>query len=235
MTWCWLKNVLCNPVFLSEMRLRWALKAEIERLGIDKKRVLDLGCGEKQYQHFFSQADYVAIDVQSSGRPDELKLADIYFDGVNIPFESDFFDVILCSQVLEHAKDPLALMKEANRVCKSNGAIILSVPFVYPEHEEPYDFRRYSAFGVYQLAEKLGCRINYIVKDSKSIEVITVLLNLFLVNSLLPNIKWVKPAVSAVFCFPAQMIAMVLSNILRDRQDLYFNIVVTLRTNKIKK
>ena len=223
------RNVICNPVFLSEFRLRRALRGEINRLNLKNKTVLDLGCGDKQYQPFFLEADYFAIDVESSGRPAKMKCPDLYFDGVDIPFASNFFDVILCTQVLEHAENPMALMLEAKRVCKKDGVIVLSVPFVYPEHEVPFDFRRYSAFGVHQLADQLNFTVINLVKDSKAIEVITVLFNLFFIHSLLPNIKWIKPFTSAFLCFPAQVFAFLFSLLLRADQELYFNIVVTLK------
>ena len=226
-----LRNVVFNPVFLSEFCLNKSLKSEINKCALKGKRVLDLGCGEQQYKHLFEDCEYIGVDVPVSGRPMEMKKADLFFDGFHLPFKSGVFDFVLCTQVLEHASDPTALMQEIRRVCKLNGHAILSMPFVYPEHEVPYDFQRYTEFGVRELAKCSGFGVKSLSKDTGNIEVLAVLTSLFIINSLVPSIKWLRPVVAALCCFPIQVVGMTLSYFLPDRLDLYLNVIVHLEKN----
>ena len=54
----------------------------------------------------------------------------------------------MCNQVLEHVFNPDDFVREIARVLKPGGALLLTVPFVWNEHEQPYDYARYSSFGL---------------------------------------------------------------------------------------
>ena len=121
-----------------------------ESFGPDSQ-VLDVGCGLKPYEKFFSHCRYLGIDVQSSGRDLASKNPDRFFDGVNIPFGDNCFDGVVCTEVLEHSVAPEMLVSEMHRVLKKGGLLLVTVPFMWGEHEAPYDFRRYSTYGVRKL------------------------------------------------------------------------------------
>lgn len=118
--------------------------------------ILDFGCGEKPYEALFGGKNYVGVDVKSSGHNNEKKKVDYYYNGVNLPFENEFFDIVLSTEVFEHVPDIMAILKEINRVTKPNGKIIISVPMVMHSHEEPYDFMRYTKYGLGLLLKKSG-------------------------------------------------------------------------------
>jgi SAM-dependent methyltransferase len=61
--------------------------------------------------------------------------------------------------VLEHVFNPDDFLNEVNRVLKPSGKLLLTVPFVWDEHEQPYDYARYSSFGLRSLLEKHGFSI----------------------------------------------------------------------------
>ena len=82
----------------------------------DGQRILDVGCGLRPYEKYFIHGKYVGIDVPKSGRSAEGKKPNFEFDGINIPFEDSCFDVVICTEVLEHATEPAALLSEMNRV-----------------------------------------------------------------------------------------------------------------------
>ena len=50
--------------------------------------------------------------------------------------------------------------------------MIISLPFLWQEHEEPYDFVRFTSFGIIELLESNGFEIESIVKDTGAIEAI---------------------------------------------------------------
>lgn len=137
--------------------------------------ILDVGCGTKPYQKLFQYDEYIGIDVEVSGRVQENKHADMYYDGINIPTQSDRFDLVLCTQVLEHVVDPDALVKEFNRVLKPGGTLVITVPFMWGEHEIPFDFRRYSSYGIKGLLTKSGFTIVTFQRVGAGLEAIQTL------------------------------------------------------------
>lgn len=75
------------------------------------------------------------------------KLAKLY-DGLNIPYKSDFFDFIIYTETIEHVEQPNKLKDDIYRVLKKKGKVLITVPFMFPEHEMPYDFRRFTLNGL---------------------------------------------------------------------------------------
>ena len=128
-------------------------------------KLLDVGCGEKIYKSIFKNNEYIGIDVKVSGRKKNAKLPDIYFDGENIPFEDNYFDFIMCTEVLEHCTKPSKLISEIYRVLKPQGRALITVPFIWGEHEIPYDFRRYTSFGLEKEVKDIGFKIIKFQKD----------------------------------------------------------------------
>jgi SAM-dependent methyltransferase len=82
------------------------------------------------------------INLDGGSKPNIL--ADI----TNLPIENNSIDVVLCTEVLEHLENPTACNMEIQRVLKKDGIVFYSVPFLYPIHADPYDFRRYSPDGL---------------------------------------------------------------------------------------
>ena len=136
-----------------------AIEKELQELGtaVEKgSRVLDVGCGNRPYQKFFGHCEYLGIDVEMSGRKLTDKEADLFYDGENIPFPDGHFNVVVCTQVFEHCLNPGKLVREIHRVLKPNGMFFFSVPFLWGEHEVPYDFRRFTSFGSKKFLEENG-------------------------------------------------------------------------------
>jgi SAM-dependent methyltransferase len=122
-------------------------------------RLLDVGCGEKPYEHLFRPYvdAYLGVDLEStyvetSAAHRETK-PDVLYDGKRLPFDDGSFDTVLNIQVLEHTPEPQALIDEMSRVLKPNGVLILTAPFSFRLHEEPYDFFRFSPHGLRVLCE----------------------------------------------------------------------------------
>ena len=72
-------------------------------------------------------------------------------------------DSILCTEVLEHVPDPLAVWREFYRVLRVGGKVLLTTPMYWPGHEEPYDFYRYPEFGLRRLAQETGFEVAQLV------------------------------------------------------------------------
>lgn len=140
-------------------------------------KVLDVGCGLRPYEKLFSHAEYIGIDVPDSGREASGKKPDFEFDGINIPMNASEADVVICTEVLEHAVAAEELLREMNRVLKPGGALFVTVPFMWGLHEIPYDFRRYTYIGISRAVTNAGFEVSKCEKLSSGIEAIRMLIS----------------------------------------------------------
>lgn len=125
-----------------------------------KGSLLDLGCGNKPYKEWYAPltTESTGCDVTQSTE----QLVDTICLASALPYNDSSFDTIFSTQVLEHVYDHHSMIKEAYRVLKPGGNIILTVPFTWELHEEPYDFFRISKHGLKELFEEPGFEISYI-------------------------------------------------------------------------
>lgn len=138
-------------------------------------KVVDVGCGQRPYEDFFAHCEYVGIDVEASGRSAVHKRPHVYFNGVDLPFDDEDVDAVVCTEVLEHAVDPARLVAEIRRTLRPGGKVLITVPFMWGEHEAPYDFRRFSTFGVRRLLDEGGLRVVSSGKLTTGIDAINAL------------------------------------------------------------
>lgn len=110
-------------------------------------RVLNAGCGERDITQFLLENG--ASEVDQCDLKTSIPNA-ILCDLGSIPRPAGLYDSILCNAVLEHVRDVDAVMKELRRLLKPDGCLILSIPFLQPNHS--LDFRRYTREGMLDLA-----------------------------------------------------------------------------------
>lgn len=116
---------------------------------------LDVGAGDyDRYSGLFSSKRYIRLDPNTENRPD------LVADAHALPFQHELFDSVVCTQVLEHLENPFLAVTEFRRVLKSQGIVLLTVPQVNELHEEPYDFYRYTRFGITHLLEAHGFQVS---------------------------------------------------------------------------
>jgi ubiquinone/menaquinone biosynthesis C-methylase UbiE len=113
-------------------------------------RILDAGAGELRNKPLCSHLEYVSQDfcqyegigntqALQSGKWDTSKI-DLVCDIISIPEPDNSFDIILCSEVLEHVPDPTKALDEFGRLLKPNGKLILTAPFASMVHLAPYHY-----------------------------------------------------------------------------------------------
>jgi SAM-dependent methyltransferase len=134
------------------------IKEAIEKYA--RGNFLDLGCGNKPYETLYKPKtqSQIGCDVIQSDKD----RVDVICLATDLKFDANSFDSILCTQVLEHVYDHHTMMKEISRVLKPGGHIILTVPFAWEKHEEPYDFFRFTPHALKMLFEEAGLVIDYI-------------------------------------------------------------------------
>ena len=120
-------------------------------------KVLDIGCGNKPYEKKFpvNVTKYVGCDIIQS----DLNKVDVLCAANNIPLNDSSFDTVFSTQTIEHVEDHQGLVNEAFRLVKPGGFFILSGPFFWHLHEEPYDFFRFSKYGFKYILENAGFQL----------------------------------------------------------------------------
>ena len=132
---------LINPFYFARKGLYRHISNLIANLD---GRLLDVGCGTKPYQGISVASDYVGLEIHDDGNRLH-KYADVLYDGEMMPFEDKCFDSLLLNQVFEHVFNPNRFLREVNRVLKKDADILITIPFVWDEHEQPYDYARYTS------------------------------------------------------------------------------------------
>lgn len=123
--------------------------------------VLDAGSGQAPYRDLFTHARYESADFLAV-KGKKYTQQDYICDLAEIPVEDARFDHVVLTQVLEHVPDPAKVLAELHRVLKPGGALWLTAPLFYAEHEKPYDFFRYTRFGLRHLLEGAGFAVEEI-------------------------------------------------------------------------
>lgn len=136
------------------------LDAVREAVPFLKGRLLDVGCGNKPYASILRCSEHIGVDVATS--PHDSARFDFTYDGKGLPFGDEDFDSVLCTEVLEHCPEPRALMREIRRVLRPGGHALITVPMVFHHHEEPYDYGRFTRYGIEALAAAAGLEMLWV-------------------------------------------------------------------------
>lgn len=120
-------------------------------------RLLDLGCGKAPlYGLYRAYVDGVTCVDWAESRHENPHL-DLFHDlNRPLPLRSAAFDTVILSDVLEHIREPVALMREISRCLVPGGVLLLNVPFFYWLHELPHDFFRYTRYSLEYLSSEVG-------------------------------------------------------------------------------
>ena len=219
-------GLFINHNFLIRTQIQKAIKNNASMLS---GKLLDFGCGTKPYQKFFTNvSQYTGVDYKIEGRENKQKEVDVFYDGKNIPFENGHFDSILCTEVLEHVFNIDELLIEFYRVLKKDGTVLLTTPFMWEEHEMPFDFARYTTPALVHLYTKNGFKIEKNFKTGNYIKVIFQFIINYLKN-ILPNNKLLKHSFLFLTLFPLNALGLFLSLVLPNEQTAYFNNVFILK------
>ena len=119
--------------------------------------VIDMGCGDCQYKQDILKVadDYIGVDWPNTRH--EIGGVDVWADLTErLPFPDGYADTIISFQVMEHLNKPLDFLKECSRILKSGGRLIITAPFMWGIHEEPYDYYRYTKYGLKHLLQEAG-------------------------------------------------------------------------------
>jgi SAM-dependent methyltransferase len=127
-------------------------------------KLLDVGAGHQPYKKYFDKCIYESCDNKEVIEEVKYNIGDIehtfYSDiNKNIPQPDNSYDIILCSEVLEHVYNPSNTIKEINRVLKKDGILILTAPQCAGEHQLPHHYFNFSINGLRYLLENNNFKI----------------------------------------------------------------------------
>jgi SAM-dependent methyltransferase len=122
-------------------------------------QVIDIGSGRMRYRSTIlsgpNVSNYIGLDLEP-GKFDTANTADVYWDGVTMPFADRSIDSAILFEVLEHCADPRIVAKEAYRVLQPGGTLLFSTPFLYQLHGFPHDYQRPTPSGLHRLLSDAG-------------------------------------------------------------------------------
>lgn len=151
-----------------------ALGAKLTRVTLDRfvqahgstGLTLDIGAQNGPYAEFFPNR--VALDIRP-GRG-----VRVIGDALALGIGSDAVDVVLCTEVLEHLPEPQRAIDEMFRVLKPGGTLLLTTRFLFPIHDAPHDYFRFTKYGLRHLLRRFD--ILELQEETDSIGAIAVLI-----------------------------------------------------------
>ncbi len=150
----------------------------------NNKTVLDIGCYNKWPESVIPESSlYFGLDYLETATQWYNSIPDCYADACHLPIASSSIDTVLLLDVLEHISDTQSVLSESNRVLKDGGCLIMQVPFLYPLHDEPRDYIRFTEHGFTALAKKTNFRIKRISAAGHPLETAALLSNIAFAKS----------------------------------------------------
>jgi SAM-dependent methyltransferase len=189
--------------------------------------VLDFGCGSKPYRELFTAcSSYTGVDIAVSGHDHIDSHVDVFYDGRHLPFNDASFDAVVAFEVFEHVFNIDEMLQELRRVLRPGGRMMLTLPFAWGEHEVPYDFGRYTSFGIRSVLERNGLTVQSIGKTNGSVEAIHQLWLAYIDTQLLRPLGLVGKVARVPIAAAINIGAIALARILPDDATFYSNLVV---------
>jgi SAM-dependent methyltransferase len=146
----------------TDNQLVYAIHETVFRYAAEKYArgtLLDIGCGRKPLAPIFEPFVRCHIGIDHADTPHGTDGLDVIATAYRVPLADCFADTILMSAVLEHLERPGDALSECRRLLRPGGHAIVTAPFMWPIHEAPRDFYRYSPYGLRFLLEEAGLEV----------------------------------------------------------------------------
>ncbi len=201
---------LGNVFFHHQYRIRSFVRSIAQEVD-STETILDLGAGDCSYKPLFAQANYIACDIIESP---EL---DFVCDVCAVPLDSGVIDKIISIQTLEHFPEPQLALKEMHRLLKKTGILYFSTNMATDLHIEPYDYYRYTKYGLKYLVERVGFEVISIKPHGgRGVLIAREILRLFTSNNAHPLIKYLLLGTFIIPIFITIAFLRLIDVVLRD-------------------
>lgn len=222
-----LLGLLTNPGFIARRELYRAVARIAPSVRGD---VLDFGCGSKPYGFLFTEAKtYVGMDIEASGHNHKSSEIDIYYQGEMFPLPSERYDWVVSFEVFEHLFNLDRVLEEITRVLKTDGMLLFSAPFVWQEHETPYDFARYTSYGFRHILDRHGFEILSYEKTGNYWLALCQTWTMYIFFYIFRGPTMLRLLLTPFFIAPFHIFAYALNIVLPKADVLFLNSVVVCR------
>ncbi|MFH0841793.1 MAG: class I SAM-dependent methyltransferase [Bacteroidota bacterium] len=224
-------GIFLNPFYFGRLAIYKNIKRYAGKIRGD---TIDIGCGSKPYESLFDTTKYIGLDIEKTGHNHKTSKIDIFYNGIDIPFNSGSFDSAVCFEVLQVIFNPEQFLREIDRVLKPGANIIFSVPFFWDEHEQPNDFARYTSFGLTHLFKNAG----YTIIEGRKFLCDMRLLALLTNNYIYKVVKKLIPSrFSLLIILPLTSVINLLGHLLYflpRNPDMYFGNIILLQKPEVR-
>lgn len=159
--------------------------------------ILDIGCGNRFLEKYLKPSDntYIGLDYPPTHTKGYTGRPDLFGDGQQLPFRPESFNTVIALDVLEHLPSPNQCIQEAARVLQVGGRLILQTPFLYPLHDMPYDFQRWTLPGLETMVQREGFTVTKCQIFGTPCETSAALATISLAKAVLDSIEQRSPAI----------------------------------------
>jgi SAM-dependent methyltransferase len=217
--------VFVNPCYFARKGLYGHIRALATEI---RGKTLDIGCGQKPYQSLFPSSEYIGLEIDTPENRKHKK-ADVFYDGTVFPFGEAEFDSIVINEVFEHVINPDGFLSEVSRVLKPSGVLLMTVPFVWEEHDSPRDFVRYSSFGLSAILQRHGFQVLSLRKSVDDIRVVFQLITGYIYKKTATRSGLINGLLTLLLIAPFNLLGELLGIILPKNDALYLDNVVLAR------
>jgi SAM-dependent methyltransferase len=221
-----LLSIFINPYYFIRKGLLNGIKANAHYIS---GKTLDFGCGSKPYEKMFGTDIYIGIDIEREEDYHKKSKIDAFFDGHKIPFGDGSFESVISMEVFQLLFNIEDVLDELYRVLRPGGYMLITVPFVWPEHDYSNDYARYTSFGIWHVLEKKGFIIVKCEKTTNHVETVFQTWNAYLCRFILPQNKFLQVLLGVFITAPNTLLGMLLSKMLPDNRDFFLNNIVVAR------
>lgn len=176
----------------------------------------------------------MGVDIEVSGHNHTDSKVDYFYDGKRLPFNDASFDAVVCFEVFEHVFNLDEVLAEIYRVLRPNGQILISIPFAWDEHEIPYDFARYTSFGITHILSKNNFEVVKLTKTTTYILAVFQMFIAYLFQFVLPKGRLIGRISQLIVIFPLNVLALLFNALLPKRYEYYCNNVVLAKKVQTK-
>lgn len=193
-------------------------KSLSEHSGLIRGSAFDLGCGELPYRQWLMKYcdTYIGIDWSSTFH---ILKANVVADlNEPLPIKDGIADTVFSMDVIEHLRNPAHCLRESHRILKQGGSLLLRVPWQWWVHEAPFDYFRYTPYGLRHLLEQSGFIEIKIEPQGGFFTMMALKLNYFSLRLIRgPKIaRWILSCILGIGWYLGQKIAPHLDRLDRD-------------------